>query len=362
MKVYIITVLLTILFSGLAQSVDQPRLSVRNELQIVHTQTANALFFLTIAVLVFVGGFRYYVGTDYGAYYYGYKEYARSLGQAILTLSEPGYPLISRIAIFIHDDGATAIFLAELVTIWPAMKVIYRHTDRLLLASLLFIFLGCWDGSFNGVRQYLAATMLFCGYEALETRNLRKYLFWVFIAFLFHRSAIVMAALFFVVYRKVNTRNLLLIFSGSILVLLLYGQVLTIAGWITESDYSLKDEYAAHAVNTLRVLAACAPAVVFVVLLWNKRKDEQITFYLNLLVLHAAFRVATMNSALLYRIGIYTTLFQVLAIPELLKRVSPSLRKTITTAMIPLYAFFWWCEIHGSSNLSNFRWIWERLY
>ena len=263
MKVYFLTVLAVMLFAGLAQSVDRPRLTRNSELQVQHSQSAGFFYFLAILVLVLVSGLRYYVGTDYGAYYHGYKVYARSLGQAILTLSEPGYPLISRIAILIHDDGATAIFLAALVTIWPAMKVIYRHTDRLLLASLLFIFLGCWDGSFNGVRQYLAATMLFCGYEALETRNLRKYMFWVFIAFLFHRSAIVMAALFFVVYRKVNTRNLLLIFGGSILVLLLYGQVLTFAGWITESDYSLKEEYTAHAVNTLRVLAACAPAVVF---------------------------------------------------------------------------------------------------
>lgn len=360
MKVYFLTVLAVMLFSWLAQSADQPY-SSQNGLQVQHSQATGFFYFLAILVLVLVSGLRYKVGTDYGAYYYGYKEYARSLGKAILTLSEPGYPLISRIAILIHDDGATAIFLAALVTIWPAMKVIYRHTDRLLLTSLLFIFLGCWGGSFNGVRQYLAATMLFCGYEALEARNLRKYLFWVFIAFLFHRSAIVMAALFFVVYRKVNTRNLLLIFFGSILVLLLYGQVLTIAGWITESDYSLKDEYAAHAVNTLRVLAACAPAVVFVVLLWNKRKDEQITFYLNLLVLHAAFCVATMNSALLYRIGIYTTLFQVLAIPELLKRVNPTTRKAVTAAMVPLFAIFWWYEIsHGEPVV--FRFIWERAF
>lgn len=360
MKVYFLTVLAVMLFSWLAQSADQPY-SSQNGLQVQHSQSAGFFYFLAILVLVFVSGLRYYVGTDYGAYYYGYKTYAQSLSQAILTLSEPGYPLIARIAILIHDDGATAIFLAAVVTIWPALMVIYRHTDRLLLASLLFIFLGCWDGSFNGVRQYLAATMLFCGYEALESRNLRKYLFWVFIAFLFHRSAIVMAALYFVVYRKVNTRNLLLVFFGSILALRLYNQVLAFASWVTESDYSLKDEYAAHAVNILRVFAAAAPAVVFLALLWNTPKDEQTTFHLNLLVLHAAFRVATMNSALLYRIGIYTTLFQVLAIPVLLKRVNPSTRKAVTAAMVPLFAIFWWYEIsHGEPVV--FRFIWERAF
>lgn len=360
MAVYFITVSLVIILSGLAQSVDRPYQSNYDGLQVVHTQSARFFLFLTTAILVFVSGFRFRVGTDYGAYYYGYLSYAQDFVKATVGLKEPGYPLLCRIAILLGGDGATAIFLAALVTIWPALRTIYKHTDQLLLASMLYIFLGCWDGSFNGVRQYLAATMLFCGYDYLEARNLRKYLFWVFIAFLFHRSAIVMAALYFVVHRKISIRNLLVLFLGSILALLAYDRVISFAGWITESQYIMTDEYATHQVNILRVLAALAPAVLFLILYAPEQKNPRETMYLNMLVIHAAMRVATMNSALLYRIGIYTTLFQTIAIAELLKGVKPTTRRTVLFFMIPLFAIFWWYEISHNGSTSVFHWIWER--
>ena len=360
MSVYYITIFAVFILAGLAQALDRPRPMAQNPLQICHTQTAGFFFFWVIFILVFVAGFRYRVGTDYGGYYLYYRKYAQSFWKALIGFEEPGYPLISKVAIWIHDDGATAIFLASLVMIWPALRVIYRHSEKLVLPVLLYIFLGCWHGGFNGVRQYLAATMLFCGYEALEGRNLRRFLLFVFLAFLFHRSAIVMAALYFAVHQKISTRNLILLLFGSIIVFLAYDRVLTIAGWITENEYTLDEEYTSQRVNILRVLVGCAPAAVFLWLYWKKPKTPQNTFCLNLLIIHAAMRIATMSSALLYRIGIYTTLFQTIAIPELLKGLKPATRRVLVACMVPLFAFFWWYEVSRSSALNHFRWIWKR--
>ena len=360
MSTYYITILMVTLFTGMAQYLDHPRPSGRNGLQVHHSLLTGLLFFSAVSVLVFVSGFRYRVGTDYVAYYSRYMTYVREFRDALRKLDEPGYPLIANLATIIHNDGATAIFLASLFTIWPAMKVIYRNTDQLLLAVLLYIFLGCWHGGFNGVRQYLAATMLLLGYEALENRKLLKYAVYVFLAFLFHRSAIVMIALYFAVYRKINIKNLIILISAVIIILSAYDRILYFAGWITETEYTFNDVYASRVVNILRVLASCAPALVFYILLWNTHKDEQTVFYLNLLIIHAAFCIATMNSALLYRISIYTTLFQIISIPELLKRIQPSSRRVITLVMIPLYAFFWWYDVYGSLSLNHFQWIWQR--
>lgn len=359
MIVYFATVFLVVFFAALAQNYDRPRLS-NNGLRFQHSQAAGFFFFFVIAVLVFVSGFRYYVGTDYGAYYRGYRWYSNSLRSAILTLKEPGYPLICRVAVLLHGDGATAIFLSSLLMIWPALRMIYRHTDKLLPAALLYIFLGCWSGGFNGVRQYLAATMLFCGYESLEAKDTKRYIFFVLLAFLFHRSSVVMLALIFAVHRKINVRNLAVVVLGGIVLFFFYERVLSFAGWITEHSYSLKDEYVLHTVNILRVLTACAPAIFFLSVLWRCPKDAQTTFYLNLLTIHAAISVATMNSALLYRIGIYSALFQVVAIPELLKRLRPKTAGVASPVITILYAVVWLYEIAGSSSLRSFHWIWQR--
>ena len=360
MTVYYITFACVFFLCAIAQAYDSPYPSKRDTLQIRHAPLPAILLFAVIMILVCVSGFRFRVGTDYGAYYYNYKIYANGLVEAFRELSEPGYPLSSWLATKIYDNGATAIFIAALVTIYPALRVVYHHTDRVLLATFLFLMLGCWHGSFNGVRQYLAATMLFCGYEYLESKQFWKYLFFVFLAFLFHRSAIVMAALYFAVHQKINLRNLAIVVAGTLVLFTFYDRVLEFAGWITESDYSMDNAYASHAVNTLRVLAASAPAAVFLVLYWRQDRTPRETFFLNLTVIHAAIRIATMSSALLYRIGIYTTLFQVIAIPELLKGLPPKTKKSITFVMIPLFAYFWWYEVSKSYYLNNFQWIWSR--
>ena len=359
MKVYYFTIFVVVFFSWMAQSTDHPFRSRHNELKIRHSRITSLFFFFVILTLVLVAGLRYKVGVDYSAYYKSINVYADSLAQSALTLNEPGFPLIARISIMINEDPATAIFLASLLTIWPALRIIYRYTDRLLLASLLFVFLGCWHGSFNGIRQYLAATMLFCGYRYLVSKKFIKYAFFVFLAFLFHRSVVVMIMLFFAVHRKYNARNLVFIIIASIIVLNLYDRLFAIAGWITESNYSLEDEYSNHVVNTLRVLSACTPAVCFSILYWNKKKGPRDNVYLYFLLIHAAIRVATMRSALLYRVGIYTSLFQTIAIPELVKQLNPTIRRLITFFMVSLLAIQWWYELfHGGQT--TFQWIWNR--
>lgn len=359
MTTYYITFLAVLTFSVLAQACDRPRVLDNNGIRVRHSSRSGFFYFFVVAILVCAAGFRYNVGADYAVYYHLYYLYARELGGALRELREPVYPFLAWLAVRINNDGATAIFLASFFTILPAMLVIYRHVDRILLPTILFVLLGCWDGSFNGTRQYLAATMLFCGYQYLVSKQFWRYLVFVLLAFLCHRSAIVMVALYFVVYARINVRNLVLVITGTILVFLSYERVLDFAGWITESDYSLDYGYTSHAVNFLRVLAASAPMVLFLILYWNRERSERETIYLNLLTIHAAMRIATMSSALLYRIGIYTTLFQTIAIPGLLNGIPKKTRRTITMVMVPLYIIFWWYELYSNSSLNTFRWIWS---
>ena len=126
------------------------------------------------------------------------------------------------------------------------------------------------------------------------------------------------------------------------------------------TTYSLDERYAATAVNRIRVFSACIPAVIFITAYLGKEITELETLYLNITILHAVFCVSTMNSALLYRIGIYTAPFQALAIPQLLKGLSDNYRKLITAGFLIMYIGMWWYELFTYSSLNNFQWIWQR--
>ena len=128
-----------------------------------------------------------------------------------------------------------------------------------------------------------------------------------------------------------------------------------------DKEYDLARLYTSRSVNRLRVLAAILPACVFYLTYKDKEDITRTeTFYINLSLIHAGISILTMNSALLYRIGIYTTSFQVLAIPELLKGVSDKYRKTITIGFLAMRFVMWFYELSISHRLVPFQFIWSR--
>ena len=360
MTVYYITIALVLLFGYLAEYYDSPQLVGEDRLSVQHTSETGFFYFLLAAVLIFVAGFRYRVGTDYGAYYYGYVDYIKNLPNALREIDEPGYGFLALIASKVYNNGASAIFIASLVTVGLPFFVIYRHTDKLLLAGLLYVAMGCWHISFNGVRQCLAASVLFCGFGYLKNRQFVRYCIVVFVAFLFHRSALVMAFIYFAVYRKINAQNILLMIVLAWVILQSYSRVFAFANIIMEKDYSLENAYVSTEVNRLRVIASCLPTVVFLFAYWGQEPDENTTFHLNLSIIHSAICVFTMNSAVLYRIGIYSIIFQTIAIPELLKGISEKNRRIITAGIVIMFVGMWWYEIFSYGSLNHFQWIWQK--
>lgn len=356
MSVYFGVVFFTFLFGLLAQQSDEINgVFIDDNGRVYHSPKAKMFFIIASLILICVAGLRYFVGTDYGAYYYGYSKYAERFWDALKNLDEPGYPLLSKIAQWIYPDGAIAIFLASLVTVGLAMIVMYRNTDQLFLSILLFLFLGCWNGGFNGVRQYLAASVLFCGYPFLKRGNFWKFAFCVFLSFLCHRSAIVMIVPFFLSRRKVNLKNILFLVVATALIYYSADRLFELASFIMDKEYSLDNGYSSHSVNIIRIFVAVTPPLVFIPAWWGK-SDSEHDFYQNILIMFACIRIMTMYSALLYRIGIYTTLFEMMAIPKLLDGFAEKNRKLITIAIVVLFCVYWLYEVRGT----QFNWIWSR--
>ena len=366
MTVYLITFLISVLFSYMAEGQYESEDSLSDkyvvkEKYIVNTERHTGyFFFLTGCVLILVAGLRYRVGTDYGFYYSRYPRSIANLPHSILALDEPGFGFLAWIVTRFVNDGGAVILVSSLVTLALPLMVIYRNTKKLALATALFIVTGFWHGSFNGVRQYLAAAILFSGYSFLKDRQFRQYCLVVFAAFLFHRSAIIMLPVYFIVHRKINQTNLCL--TGAALALInVYSRFfLPIAGWIMEKQYSRDSGYVTQQVNILRIAVECIPLIIFLIMYWGEELSESETFSLNLLIIHVSLRVLTMNSALLYRSGIYTTLFAAMAIINLQDGLTDGNRKIIVNVITALYFCLWWYDLSASSSLNSFHWIWER--
>lgn len=365
MITYYITILLVVLFCTVAEYCDYKTIQYNTIEQNRHKQLTLFFFFLAGAVLIFVAGFRYYVGADYVNYFTSNAYKASVLKERLLTFNEPGYCFIAWISELVNGGGGCAIFISAAITNFLFLRTIYKNTNSLLTATLLFIFIGCWHGTFNGVRQYLAAAILFSGIRFIKERKFWKYALVVFVAFLFHASAIVMIFAYFIAYNKISLKNIIILIIGSLIILASFNEILSVAGFILDQEFQdswlVGETYITRSINFIRVLIAAAPAAFFIICYQNKAINNDQKFWINMLILNAIMWFATSNSAYLARMGIYTGPFLAIGIPELIKESNIKEKKLLSTIIVIAFALFWWYEVSRSYTLNNFQFVFGHI-
>lgn len=359
MTVYFLTIAIVLVFCGLAQNQDYYHNGQISIDRIEHTSSTSWFFAISSIWLIVIAGTRYNVGTDFGAYYRNYEKFVTNLWVKFTHLNEPGFGVIAKIATTFHNTGTTVILLTSFITIGLAMRTIYKFTDCLQEAVLMYLFLGCWHESFNAVRQCLAIAVVFFGYKYIREGNLKKYVFLVFLGFLFHKSAVIMIAFYYFVRKKVDFRNIVVLVIGTVIILFSYDFLFRVQTEVF-NDGIIQYSYVTTAVNILRVIVNVLPAIFFLIFR-DSAKNEETDIYMDSLLLHAAFSVASSNSTYIARITMFTAPFACIAIPELFKSISPEIRRFIKPVFYVLFCAFWLYDISINSSLNSFTFIWNRV-
>lgn len=361
MIVYYITILITAIVAWSAQLSKKRVLKTNSVLssEITKKKPGSFFVFLTATILVLVAGLRWGVGTDYNQYAWSYIWYSRSTLSELLQFGEMGIRSISVISRYLYDDSATMFFIASILTIGLFVSTIAKNSSMFAFSILLFIFIGSWHGTFNGVRQYLACAVIFAGHRYMVEKRFLKYLLVVGIACLCHVTALIMLPLFFIATRKINFKQVVLLFLIVIVLGFSYDYIFKALEILMNKTIKMAP-YMTTRVNILRVAVTFAPFALLFIRTKNNKMDLDLNFYLNMLIINAALMVATLNSAYLARVGIYTQIYTVVALPKILGRFDKKTAMLIKFVIIACYAVYWYIEVSGNPYLSNFHWIFER--
>ncbi|HPF53692.1 MAG TPA: EpsG family protein [Eubacteriales bacterium] len=314
---------------------------------------------LASLVLIFVAGCRYYVGTDFGYYYKDIVGGFSAFWRHLWAYKEPGIWLVGAVGRLFADNGGSVIFMASLFTVGLYMIQIYKHANMYLVSMLLFMFLGTWDGSFNGVRQYMAAAVLFAGHRFILERKFIKYLIVVFLASLCHTSALIMIPVYFIFLRKLDGWQLLIMAVGAVAIRFSYDLVFSAVGFLKGQEVVMND-YSTNSVNILRIIVNMVPVGVYLLFCEKKNLTREESFYLTGIILNGFVYVATMQSTYLARAGIYTDSFAILGYGYLFKLIKNEKTRTfLMIAAMVLFFVYWRYAIVHSTALNDFKWIWE---
>lgn len=322
----------------------------------VITRPDPVLAVMLSLILILVAGLRHGVGTDYWAYYRTRVTDWQTVWNALIRYSEPGIRLLSKITRDISDTGTGLIFLSALITIGIYCTVIYRHSPLYLVSMLVFLFLGDWAGSFNGVRQYLAAAILFAGHRLILERKLAPYLAVVFLASLFHRTALVMILPYFLFTRKPDMTQLVILAVGALVIRLSYDLVFSLIGNLKNTIIDLQDDYMTRDINPLRIAVCFIPIVLYFLSGDRRNMNREQGFYINALFFNAFAMLASAGSAYLGRIGLYTGATVALGYAHLFRMIPGTRnRRIVLLSVMGILLLYWIYSLWGGA----FHWIFE---
>lgn len=321
----------------------------------VYQKKNNFYFFLILVVFLCVGGFRYQVGSDFGAYYKFYNATWSEVLMRFRTFDEPLIYLLTNICRSIWNDGIFVIFIENAITVLLVFKGIRDWEDESWTMQLLLYILYCgWTGSFNGVRQALAGAVIFAFSKQAERKWILRYAIVCLVAFLIHKTAIFMFPVLILANRRIEFRQVAAITGAAFAMPYIGSYALNFIG------DSLSTDYAVHAVNIIRVIVAAIPVSLIILSTAEYRNENK--FLINMAIFNVIITFSTRNNALMYRFADYTNMYLMLFIPKSLCFVSGNLKKLIQVIVVLMYLIYFAVEVNsGNGNLNNFQWAFSHF-
>lgn len=277
------------------------------------------IVFLTILV---IGIIRYDVGPDYSRYASAYYSIQRYGGD--VTLSSFLYYWLSRLFGNVPYGYVWVLGIYQFLTVFVLFRLLTKK-DIFYFGIFLFVVLGFWFWTLDGVRQGLACVIFLYAVKYIEQKNLSKYLCCIAVAFVVHISSIFLLPVYWIVqkkYPKFLLCILLIVFIG--------GHYMQIWRSFFVSLYSMvpyySDIYALtdHAEETGQFNSGLGflwnVLLVFFVF-WRCRN----TVYLNLVVLGGILYFFAGGNLNITRIALYFLHVEYLAIPLIFKEMKGEL-------------------------------------
>ncbi len=329
-----------------------------------HTSKCGVVW--VIFLLSIVGALRWGVGTDYRTYTVVFNQiHQLTFSQAIHRSGEPLFNCLVWVIMQLTGNPQAVFAFFSFATVGLIVVSLYRYSVFFPLSVYLYVSGISYYSSFNGVRQWFAAAVLFYGYRHFFS-NRRRYMVTAVIASLFHSSAMVMIPIYFVVrkpfFRKTNFL-IAAVFAGlTVFYQQTLGLIIKMLSYTNYHYYANWFEVPDRDAHFLRFLVAVVPLVVLVILYRKmKNKREDIDVLMNFSFLNAMIMLLATRNWIFARLSPYLGIFNIVLIPEFLTIENSDLRRFLLFMIIVLYFVLMVMLLPRESHLVPYRTIFEAV-
>ena len=317
---------------------------------------------LVFLPLILAAGLREGIA-DTGLYIIMYRDYPTSLSELPAFLARgdrgPGFIAFSVLIrqLFGTDFHIWLFIIATIQGLCMAMAY-RRYTSEIVFCAFIFFATGgfmAWMT--NGIRQFLAAAILFAFFPLLQKRKFVFFLVYTGIWLLMitvHSSVVIVLPLYLVALGKPFNKLTILFLSLTVLAVIFMSQFTSLLGTALENtDYAgVADAMpTAQGQNPIRFLFSSMSAIV--IILFRKRIPENVppiiavSINMSLITLCFDFFAMFTSGMLLGRLPLYFALFNYVLMPWEIKTFFPKGNRTVIYAiLIILYLVFFLYQMY----------------
>lgn len=305
----------------------------------------NKLMVIAVIVsLVLVSGLRNNIGDTF--FYMHIYEINDFNWDFVLSQKDIGFGILQMLLKQLSDDPQILLFITAFITNVLIVLILYKYSRLPELSLYVYITSGMYIVSMNGIRQYLAAAILFTATKYLLEGDWKKYSLIVLFASTFHQSVLILIPIYFIVRRKAWTGTTFIMLLLAILFTLgfnQFSQVLFSA--IEDSHYSEYQNSTEGGANIIRVAVDAVPLI----LAYLGREKLRMLFpksdyIVNMSLLSVVFMIIATQNWVFARFGIYFGLYQLILISWIIKLFTDRTQKFIYYAILVCYFVYFYYE------------------
>lgn len=239
--------------------------------------------------------------------------------------------------------------------------VFWRYSTNYYYTLFLFLAMTNFTWLMNGIRQFLAVTIIFACTPLIEKKKWLPYCLIVLLCTTIHASCIIMIPIYFVVQGKPWSKKTLLIIVGVCLVVVFATQftnlldtVLEDTKWATMSEDYINDD----GVNPLRV---CVYSVLAILAFVGRKQLKEVPSWVNIFTNMSVVTVAlyaigmVTNGIMIGRLPIYIQMYGYVLQPYVIdKCFTVRSKKLLYAASIVCYLFYFYLMTRGFYYSSDF--------
>ncbi|MDF2834502.1 MAG: Capsular polysaccharide biosynthesis protein [Paenibacillus sp.] len=299
---------------------------------------------LAAITLVLVSGLRNNIGDTF-LYMHGYRVNPLDWEQ-VFQEKDIAFGILQLLLQRMTSDPQIMIFVTGLVTNILIVIAMYRYARLFEVALYVYITSGAFIVSMNGLRQYLAAAIIFIGTKYLLQGKWRPYMCVVLAASLFHQSALIMVPIYFVVRQKAWTKLTMFLIAMALVIVLGYNyfsEMLFSA--IADTQYGQYEAFQEGGANILRVVIQLIPLIIA---FFGREKLRAIfpggDVFVNLSIIASVLMIIATQNWIFARLTIYFALYQVVLISWLTKLFRKKDERVVYIGIALFYFMYFFYE------------------